>query len=133
MAPLSEHEKRQFHLIEQRLKIDDPKFVKSMRLTSMWYRPNSRKILFGLIGIALGIILFCLGNVLIQPNRATAIPIGEAGIVIGVLGFYNIVIAIRDKPSQPKVKSQKAFMANLESKWKASYQSRWDELKKNGF
>ena len=141
MAALSEHEKRQFHLIEQRLKVDDPKFVKSMRLASMWhrpkaflYRPGSRNLLFGIVGVVLGSVIFGVGNTFLS-NPAAAISIGIAGIIIGGFGFYNVltVSLLNNRISQPRVKLQKTFMANLESRLMASFQSRWDARKKDGW
>lgn len=140
MAALSEHEKRQFHLIEQQLKVDDPKFVKSMRLASKWhrpkillYRPKSRNLLFSIVAVVLGILIFCAGNALLA-NPEAAIPVGQAGILLACVGFYSILTVCRGngKVSQSKGKPEKTFLANLESRWMASFQSRWDEQKKNG-
>lgn len=141
MASLSEHEKRQFHLIAQRLQIEDPKFFKAMRLASMWhrpkalwYRPKSRNLLFSIVAVVLGVLLFCVASASLS-NPQAAIPFAQAGILVAGLGFYSILTICRgnSKSSQPMEIPKKNFIENLESKLKASYQSRWDALKKNGF
>ena len=115
MAPLSEHEKRQLRLMEERFEADDPKFVQNMRAPHRMARlrfPRTRKyICFGAAAVGLVMLVtgIMTGNVLL----------GSAGYLVAMAAIYrgSYWLGVPTTPSVRHPKPQSAFMANLERQW----------------
>ena len=77
--PLSEHEQRLLEQMEQAMYAEDPKFASAMRGRSSRARQR-RRLLFGGIGVVVGLVLVVLGVA-----RST-VPIAVVGFVLMLAG-----------------------------------------------
>ncbi len=75
--PLSEHEQRLLEQMEQQLSVEDPKFASAMR-GSVARAKARRRIIFGSLGVILGLGLVLLG-------------VARGAVVVGIVGFALMV------------------------------------------
>jgi hypothetical protein len=123
-VPLSENEQRLLEQMERALYAEDPKFASAMRGAAR--RPGTgRRLLFGAVGIVVGLVLLVVG-------------VAQQQVVLGVLGFvfmlagtvYAVSAQRRHGPtgvvgSSAKVRSaagttrrrRRSFMQRLEERW----------------
>jgi hypothetical protein len=90
IVPLSEHEQRLLEQMEQQLSVEDPKFASAMR-GSVARAKARRRIIFGSLGVILG-----LGLVLLGVARG-AVVVGIAGFALMVAGAWLAITPERRK------------------------------------
>ncbi len=79
VVPLSEHEQRVLDQLENAMAAEDPKFATAMRGSSTQARAR-RRLLFGGLGLLLGLVLVLLG-------------VAGSKVPIAVLGFLLMIAA----------------------------------------
>jgi Protein of unknown function (DUF3040) len=79
VVPLSEHEQRVLDQLENAMAAEDPKFATAMRGSSRQARAR-RRLLFGGLGLLLGLVLVLLG-------------VAGSQVPIAVLGFLLMIAA----------------------------------------
>jgi hypothetical protein len=76
-VPLSEHEQRLLEQMEQQLSVEDPKFASAMR-GSVARAKARRRIIFGALGVLVGLGLVLLG-------------VAQGIVLVGIAGFALMV------------------------------------------
>jgi Protein of unknown function (DUF3040) len=121
-VPLSENEQRLLEQMERALYAEDPKWASAMR-GAVRRSSNARRLLFGISGVVLGLILLLVG-------------VGQQLVIVGIIGFVVMLVAFaytvssRRRPGPSGVvnrsggvrpvsssRRRSSFMQRLEQRW----------------
>jgi Protein of unknown function (DUF3040) len=121
-VPLSENEQRLLEQMERALYAEDPKWASAMR-GAVRRSSNARRLLIGIGGIVLGLVLLLVG-------------VGQQMVIIGIVGFVVMLVAFaytvssRRRPGPSGVvnrsgsvrpvspsRRRSSFMQRLEERW----------------
>ncbi len=133
--PLSEHEQRLLEQMEQAMYAEDPKFASAMRGRSSRARQR-RRLLFGGVGVVVGLVLVVLGVA-----RST-VPIAVVGFVLmlagaafaatperksGPVGTVDAsgATTARARRRPAGTSSRASFLARLEQRWDRRKDGGW--------
>jgi hypothetical protein len=120
-VPLSENEQRLLEQMERALYAEDPKWATAMR-GAVRRSSNARRLLVGVGGIVLGLVLLLLG-------------VSQQMVIVGIIGFVVMLLAFaytvssRRRPGPSGVvnrsggvrpvnpRRRSSFMQRLEERW----------------
>ena len=89
--PLSEHEQRLLEQMERQLYADDPKLASTLRGSGRSLRTR-HQVVFGIVGIAIGLALLVAGV------AAQLWPLGAAGAMsVGVFAMRHVLTSCRPR------------------------------------